>query len=261
MRSINNDYDSIAESWCSEDVGATASLRYFVNPVRFKYYKRIIENGFTSGFRNRSALDVGCGGGILSEELAKTGILVTGVDPSRESIRIAREHAAAGGLKIDYQEASGEKIPFSDGLFDMVFCCDVLEHVGDVRRVVSEISRVLRPGGYFFFDTINRTIISWIAVIYFMQECRLTSYTQSNVHLWKMFIKPEELRSILADNDIELNGLKGINPKMKGPSILMGMFRASRKIISYKELSERMNFMENDDLACSYMGYGIKRHV
>ena len=258
MKIIDNDYDSIAHLWWSDDEGSTASIKYLMNPVRFNYFKKSLETNFKSGFRNKKALDVGCGGGLLSEELSKIGLHVTGVDPSKESISIAREHAVKSGLKIEYKESCGEKLPFDDSVFDMVFCCDVLEHVSDVRKVISEISRVLKKGGMFFFDTVNRTLLSRIAVIYFMQKCRFTSFVKADAHAWNMFIRPEELQSILSQNGIFPNDIKGITPKHKRPTIIVDLFKASRKKITYKELADRMNLIESDDLKCSYMGYGIK---
>jgi 2-polyprenyl-6-hydroxyphenyl methylase / 3-demethylubiquinone-9 3-methyltransferase len=86
-------------------------------------------------------------------------------------------------LDIEYIESYGEKLPFDDNSFDIVFCCDVLEHVSDVPKVISEISRVLKKGGLFFFDTINRTLSSWFAIIYFMQKCRFTSFVKGDVHI------------------------------------------------------------------------------
>ncbi len=258
MKTINNDYDSIARLWWSEEEGSTATIRYFINPVRFNYFKRMMDMHYTSGYSDKKALDVGCGGGFLSEELAKTGLEVTGVDPSGESIRVAREHAMKGGLDIEYLVSGGEQIPFAGGAFDMVFCCDVLEHVNDLPGVISEISRVLKPGGVFFFDTINRTLLSKIIIIFFMQECGLTAFGRGDDHVWSMFIKPGELKSMMAQNGMSLAGLKGITTRHNGPSTLVNLYRASRKIISYKELADRMQFIESGHLECSYMGYGIK---
>jgi 2-polyprenyl-6-hydroxyphenyl methylase/3-demethylubiquinone-9 3-methyltransferase len=258
MKTINNDYDSIARLWWSEDEGSTATIRYLINPVRFNYFKKILDARYTSGYVGKEALDVGCGGGFLSEELSRLGLSVTGVDPSGESIGVAREHAAQGGLSIDYRVSCGEKLPFADESFDMVFCCDVLEHVSDLGRVVSEISRVLRPGGIFFFDTINRTMISRIVVIYFTQECGLTAFGRGDDHLWSMFIKPAELRVLMSRNAMIIADLKGIAPRRMKPSHLLELYRASRKKISYRELARRMDFTDSDDLDCSYMGYGIK---
>jgi 2-polyprenyl-6-hydroxyphenyl methylase/3-demethylubiquinone-9 3-methyltransferase len=146
-----------------------------------------------------------------------------------------------------------------DGMFDMVFCCDVLEHVSDVHRVISEIARVLKRGGLFFFDTINRTMISKVTIIYFMQKCRFTSFCGPDMHVWDMFIKPDELESVLSRNNISLNDTKGIMPKHVGPSVIMNLYRASRKKISFKELAKRLDFTESNDLEGSYMGYGTKQ--
>lgn len=258
MKTINNDYDSIARLWWSEDEGSTATIRYFINPVRFNYFRRILDAGFTSGYSGKKALDVGCGGGFLSEELSRIGLSVTGVDPSVGSIGAAREHAAQAGLSVEYRVSRGEGLPFAGETFDMVFCCDVLEHVSDLGRVISEISRVLIPGGIFFFDTINRTLMSRVAVIYFMQECGLTAFGRGDDHLWSMFIKPGELRDLMSRCAITLAELKGIAPRHTRPSIILDLYRASRKKISYRELARLMDFTDSDDLGCSYMGYGIK---
>ncbi|MBP7738236.1 MAG: 3-demethylubiquinone-9 3-O-methyltransferase [Spirochaetes bacterium] len=258
MKTINNDYDSIAHLWWSEEEGSTATIRYFINPVRFNYFKKILDARFPSGYSGMKALDLGCGGGILSEDLSRIGLRVTGVDPSGESLAVAREHAARGGLSIDYLTSSGEKLPFGDGSFDMVFCCDVLEHVSDLGKVISEISRVIKTGGVFFFDTINRTLISRVAIIYFMQECGLTAFGRGDDHLWSMFIRPGELRELMSRHSMALADLKGIEPRRMGPSILLNLYRASRKKISYRELGKRMDFTETDHLDCSYMGYGTK---
>ncbi len=259
MKKINNDYDAIAHLWWSEDEGTTASIRFLINPVRSNYFRNLLEKKFESGFKNRKVLDVGCGGGFLSEELDKIGLNVIGVDPSKESINIARQHAVTKNLNIEYKESFGETLPFEDSVFDMVFCCDVLEHVNDVNKVISEISRVLKTGGLLFFDTINRSIISKIMMIYFMQKCRFTSIIAKDTHVWDMFIKPDELKSILLNNNIFLNNVKGITPEHISPSILINLYKASRKKITYKELAERLNFSESNDLESSYMGYGIKK--
>ena len=258
MKRINNDYDSLAGRWWSEDEGATASIRYFVNPVRFAYFRKRMGGTGGRGCAGMKALDVGCGGGFLAEELSRVGLDVTGVDPSGESVRVAREHARGAGLGIDYRVARGEELPFGDGTFDMAFCCDVLEHVSDVNVVVSEIARVLKKGGLFFFDTINRTLFSRVAVIYFMQECGLTSFGRADGHVWGMFIKPRELRTIMSRNGMDLKEIRGISPARSGPSALIGMYRASRGKISYRALAERMGFGESGRVGGSYMGYGVK---
>ena len=96
---------------------------------------------------------------MLAEQFAELGCQVTGIDPSEPSLTTARKHAELMGLNIAYQVGTGEHIPFADASFDIVTCCDVLEHVNDVTRVLPEISRVLVADGIFFYDTINRTFL------------------------------------------------------------------------------------------------------
>jgi len=154
---VDNDlYRRLGHAWWDDDVGEFSTIRFFVNPVRYGYFERVLTQ---HGWKNAvDILDVGCG--ILAEEFARGGARVTGIDPAPETITTARVHAAAAGLSIDYRVGAGEHIPLPAAAFDVVACCDVLEHVDDVDRVIAEIARVLRPGGLFFYDTINRTFMS-----------------------------------------------------------------------------------------------------
>ena len=126
-------------------------LKSSINPVRAGYFRRLLDQAFKLDYRGIQALDVGCGGGILAEEFAGMGFRVTGIDPSAQSLATARQHAQSMGLAIDYQHGTGESIPFADGTFPVVYCCDVLEHVRDLPKVIREIYRVTKPGGVFFF--------------------------------------------------------------------------------------------------------------
>ena len=117
---VNNDvYRRLGHAWWDDDVGEFSTLRFFVNPVRFGYFKRILvqERGPTQS--GLALLDVGCGGGILAEEFARAGLRVTGVDPAPESIQTAQAHAAASGLAIEYRTGSGEQLPLPNASFDM----------------------------------------------------------------------------------------------------------------------------------------------
>ena len=137
-------------------------------------------------------LDVGCGGGLLAE-FAALGARVTGVDPSVDSLAAARTHARQSGFAIHYQPGVGEQLPLPDASFDAVYCCDVLEHVDDLGRTVREIARVLRPGGVFLYDTINRTRRSRLLVIKLSQDWAATRWAEPNTHDWRCFIRPAEL--------------------------------------------------------------------
>ena len=258
MKEIFNDYNSIADLWWSDDFGPTASLRYLINPVRIQYFKKHIDTQYMSGHKGMKVLDVGCGGGFISEELSKFGLHVTGVDQSSESIRVASEHASSSGLSINYLCACGEDLPFNNGFFDMVFCCDVLEHVSDPCKVISEISRVLKNGGWFFFDTINRTLKSWITSIYLMQRCPLTSLDVVNGHVWNKFIKPAELKSLMSKHGMTCESMRGISLEQNLVSVLIGINQVKGGKISYKELGQRIHFTDSNDLSCSYMGCAAK---
>ena len=123
---------------------------------------------------------------------------MTGIDPSAESVATARAHAESEGLEIEYTVGAGEQLPFPDESFDIAYCCDVLEHVDDLDRVLAETSRVLKPGGIYLYDTINRTRRSKLVVINLMQEWRSTALMEPNLHDWDMFIKPSELTAAMA---------------------------------------------------------------
>jgi 2-polyprenyl-6-hydroxyphenyl methylase / 3-demethylubiquinone-9 3-methyltransferase len=253
---VNNDlYRSLGHAWWDDDVGEFSTLRFFVNPVRFGYFKRILdlERGKAQG--GLALLDVGCGGGILAEEFARAGLRVTGVDPAPESIQTAQAHAAASALSIEYRTGSGEQLPFTDAAFDVVACCDVLEHVDDVDRVIGEVARVLKPGGLFFFDTINRTFISKIAMIKVMQEWRSTAFVEPNCHVWERFIKPAELRQVLARHGLDQRDLRGITARCSPLAAWLNFRRRAKRLISFRELGQRLAFGEGDDLDVSYMGY------
>jgi len=248
----NSIYRTLGHAWWDENEGSFATIRFFVNPVRFAYFSRIL-----TGSNVKTVLDVGCGGGLLSEEFARAGYRVSGVDPAPETIATARAHAAKNGLDIDYRIGAGEHLPFG-GAFDAVVCCDVLEHVDDVARVVSEIARVLKPGGLFFYDTINRTWASKIAMIKVMQEWPATAFAAPNSHVWERFIKPAELTALLEQAGMANQDMRGIGPGAGPIATWRGFRDRVRGVITYRELGRRLRFREGGSLKTSYMGYAVK---
>jgi 2-polyprenyl-6-hydroxyphenyl methylase/3-demethylubiquinone-9 3-methyltransferase len=253
---VDNDlYRRNGHAWWDDDIGEFSSIRFFVNPVRFGYFKRVLDQERGPAAGGLTLLDVGCGGGILAEEFARVGLKVTGVDPAAESIETARAHAAVSGLSIEYRTGRGEDLPFADAAFDAAACCDVLEHVDDVDRVVSEIARVLKPGGLFFFDTINRTLESKIAMIKVMQEWRSTAFVPPNSHVWERFIKPAELIQVLARHGLTHCGLRGITIRCNPLAAWLNFRRRAKGQITFRELGRRLAFCEGDDMHASYMGY------
>ncbi|HEY4597276.1 MAG TPA: methyltransferase domain-containing protein, partial [Thermoanaerobaculia bacterium] len=161
-------------------------------------------------------------------------------------------------LAIDYRRGTGESIPFPDATFEIAYCCDVLEHVDDLRKVIAEISRVLRPGGIFLYDTINRTFRSKLVMIKLFQEWKWTSFMPPGLHDWNMFIKPEELLPLLAENGLQNRDVTGLKPR-GNPLRTMRILRARKRgEISYLEATRRIDLRESRDRSVLFMGYAAK---
>ena len=251
----NEIYDRIGQTWWDER--SPLNFLHGMTSGRFAYFREVLArqcNGQAAGLR---ALDIGCGGGFLAEEFARLGLIVVGVDPSAVSIEVASQHAAASSLTIDYRVGPGEQLPVEDCMFDVAYCCDVLEHVSDLDRVVSETARVLKPGGLYLFDTVNRTVQSKL-MIKMSQEWRLTRTIDTPLHDWQMFIKPAELTSTLSRHGLHLGEIVGLGPRAKAPTVLRSFISASKGRITYGECSRRVDFGQLRSTAASYMGYATK---
>jgi len=254
---INNEiYQTYGHDWWSEEASFDIfSLRHCMNPVRYGYFKRRLPQLHLPG---KTVLDIGCGGGFLAEEFAREGFTVTGIDPAARSLEAARKHAADNNLEIDYREGKGEALPFPDASFDIVACCDVLEHVDDLTLVIGEVARTLKPGGVFCYDTVNRTWLSKVALIKISQDWSFTSWSQPNVHVWEKFIKPAELIAVMNRYRFTNQELRGISSK-KNPLALLRSLRALKKgRISNREIAAALALCETEDLRISYMGYAIR---
>lgn len=187
------------------------SLKQMV-PIKFGYFKKQIGN-----LKGLKILDVGCGGGLLSEEFAKKGAKVMGIDVSINSLKIAKAHASKNNLAITYTKAYAEDIPSKDNKFDVVVCADCLEHVDNLEKVISEVSRVLKNNGIFCYDTINRTFLSkitadWIANRVLKWQNKSLNVSEKNyaVHDWNKFIKPSELFQLMNKYVLRNMEIKGI---------------------------------------------------
>ncbi|MCC5668401.1 bifunctional 2-polyprenyl-6-hydroxyphenol methylase/3-demethylubiquinol 3-O-methyltransferase UbiG [Nostoc sp. CHAB 5784] len=198
------DYNSNADKWWNE--GTNLHALFYFNKPRFEFFDRHVPN-----WQGLKALDVGCGGGFTCEFMAKRGVIVSGIDPVINSIQVAQEHASKSGLKIDYKHGFAENLPYDDNSFDIVTCVDVLEHVADLNKVLSEINRVLKPNGLFLFDTINRNFKSKIIMIWILEN--ITKDIDRGVHNWQKFIKPKELLHLLKDNGFADTLIKGFHFK------------------------------------------------
>jgi 2-polyprenyl-6-hydroxyphenyl methylase/3-demethylubiquinone-9 3-methyltransferase len=195
----------------------------------------------------------------MTEEMARMGFDTTGVDPSEPSLRAAADHARASGLDIRYETGAGESLPFEDRSFGAVFCCDVLEHVRDLPKVISEISRVLKPGGVFYYNTLNRTWAGLLGAIKVGQVWKRWAFFPSNLHVWRMFIKPREMKWLLRRNGLEWKEHRGMMPDVPIPRLLGYLRKRARGEWTYGELAGRVRMIESRITAVMYMGYALKK--
>lgn len=253
----NNLYDEQGDIWWDEN-RTLHLLKSSVNPARVGYIRRILDEVLKFDHQNMPALDVGCGGGILAEEFAGKGFRVTGIDPSEQSLATARQHAQSAGLPIDYRQGTGEAIPFADNAYPVVYCCDVLEHVRDLPKVIAEIYRVTKPGGVFFFDTLNRTFASKLVAIKIWQEWKSTAFMPPRLHEWRMFIKPAELKRLLVQAGFEFKEFRGTSPNVSVLKMISLLRKRAKGKIDMKQFGQSFKLVESGDLRILYMGYAIK---
>jgi len=257
--SINNDIYSVQSNGWWDENHFLYLLKTGMNPARFGYFREALTNQLGLQPASLSVLDVGCGGGILSEEFAKVGFHVTGIDPSAPSLETARTHAAQEGLAIEYRQANGESIPFGAGTFDVVVCCDVLEHVDDLGKTIYEVARVLKPGGMFCYDTINRTEESRKANIFAAQDFALTSFFPPNTHVWEKFITPDELLALFEKVGFENRDMTGLNSGLPDLQVAGLLIRRKLGLLSFAELGRRLKFQTGGGLQASYLGWAVKK--
>lgn len=252
----NSVYDADRDIWWDPDE-LFFMLKTSVNPARMGYFKRVLheEQANVTGQR---LLDVGCGGGILAEEFAGLGLDVTGIDPSTSSVETARRHADQQGFPITYRIGAGENLPFADASFDCVSCCDVLEHVRDVDAVLAEISRVLKPGGLFLYDTVNRTGLSWMFLIKIAQDWKRWAFMQPNQHRFDRFIKPAELHQKMAHVGLINQDTRGMVADYNLLKTLYYLRQRTAGRWTFRELGQRMKMREGRNLSLCYMGWGRK---
>lgn len=186
------------------------------------------------------------------------GFDVTGIDPSDKLIEVARSHAAQSGLKINYLTGNGDKLPYENETFEVVACCDVLDHVQEWDTVIGEIARVLKPNGIFIYDTINRTDYSKAVMIDLAQENEATRFLPPNLHAWEMFIKPEELGASLERYGLQNIDLMGVVPVEDPAPMVMVMQKHNAGEISTIEFAKYLHMEEGPFIDGFYKGYAIK---
>jgi 2-polyprenyl-6-hydroxyphenyl methylase/3-demethylubiquinone-9 3-methyltransferase len=188
-------FEALAGEWWDER-GKFSAL-HALNPVRLAF---IIEEAKRAGLARNdgfraldgvSVLDVGCGGGILSEPLARLGARVTGIDPVEQSIEVARAHASAQGLEIAYRAALAEDLAAEGAVFDLVVASEVIKHVADVDAFLRTCRSLTKPSGLLIISTLNRTAKSYALAIIGAEY--VLGLIPRGTHDWRKFIKPEEL--------------------------------------------------------------------
>lgn len=175
-----------------------------INPLRLEYIR---ERCALDGCH---AVDIGCGGGILSESLAADGAIVTGVDATDSVLQVARLHLLESGHQIDYQLATAEEYAAEHtGQFDLVTCFELLEHVPDPSSVVDACAKLLKPGGQLFFSTINRNPKAYALMIVGAEY--LLGMVPKGTHEYRKFIRPSELADWCRDTDLNVDDVTGMS--------------------------------------------------
>jgi 2-polyprenyl-6-hydroxyphenyl methylase/3-demethylubiquinone-9 3-methyltransferase len=209
VRQVDNSiYRQLGDRWYEADDDPVALLRAEAHHKNPWIAARLAE---AFGGRACRVLDVGCGAGFLSNDLALRGNDVIGLDAAPDALAVARAHADPERAPL-YIEGDALSLPYADGEFDAVCAMDFLEHVEQPQRVIAEAARVLVPGGRFFFHTFNRTWLAWLIVI---QGVRLfVRNTPRDLHVLRLFVKPSELDAMCRAAGLELMEMRGSRPKL-----------------------------------------------
>ncbi len=205
-------FQSLSALWWQEN-GPFWPL-HRMNGLRLGYVRDILAGAFgldphaAKPLQGLRILDIGCGGGILSEAVARLGASVHGVDVAAKNIRIARQHAEEGGLAIDYEIASAEILAGRGELYHAVLNMEVVEHVAELDLFLNACMRLVRPGGVMVVATINRTIASWIGAIVMAEY--VLDWLPRGIHRWSRFPTPLEVENLLAGDGMRVFASTGV---------------------------------------------------
>jgi 2-polyprenyl-6-hydroxyphenyl methylase/3-demethylubiquinone-9 3-methyltransferase len=215
MSSVNKieieKFSNMADEWWDPH-GKFKPLHKF-NPIRIKYIKENIIRQFKTKNKNKplsgiNILDIGCGGGLLSEPMCRLGANVTGIDASTKNVKISKLHAKKENLKINYICSSPEKLKISKK-FDVILNMEIVEHVEDISFFLKSCSKLLNKNGLMFVATINKTLKSYVFAIVGAEY--VLRWLPIGTHDWEKFVKPEELKEILSKNNLFLKKLDGMH--------------------------------------------------
>ncbi|MGX2031794.1 bifunctional 2-polyprenyl-6-hydroxyphenol methylase/3-demethylubiquinol 3-O-methyltransferase UbiG [Methylocaldum gracile] len=206
----------LADRWW--DLDGEFKTLHAVNPLRIQFIRSFAE------LEGKRVVDVGCGGGILSEGLARAGAQVVGIDLAEELLDVAKSHADESGIGVDYRRVSAEALAEAESdSFDIVTCMEMLEHVPEPASVVRACAKLVKPGGRVFFSTLNRKLKAYLLAIVGAEY--LLNMIPKGTHDYATFIKPSELSRWAREAGLELLGMEGIayNP-------ITGQFTLSRDL-------------------------------
>ena len=215
MNSVNKKeiekFSKMAAEWWDPN-GKFKPLHKF-NPIRIRYIKENIINSFKLKSKKKpldkiNILDIGCGGGLLSEPMTRLGANVTGIDASSKNINIAKLHAKKNKLKINYLCSSPEKLKIQKK-FDVILNMEIVEHVEDINFFINSCSKLLKKNGLMFVATLNKTLKSYLFAIIGAEY--VLRWLPIGTHDWEKFVKPEDLKKILNKNNLKLEKLDGMN--------------------------------------------------
>jgi 2-polyprenyl-6-hydroxyphenyl methylase/3-demethylubiquinone-9 3-methyltransferase len=202
-------FGAMAKDWW--DPRGSSAMLHRLNPVRLRYIREQVDQHFDlepasfTPLAGKTALDVGCGAGLLAEPLKRLGASVTAIDAAAENIAVARDHANANGLVIDYRAGGVEAV--AGETFDLVTCMEVIEHVSDPAAFVAGLAGALADGGLLLMSTPNRTPVSRLAMITLAEG---TGRIPRGTHDWDKFITPEELAEMLSAAGLTVKDTRGI---------------------------------------------------
>jgi 2-polyprenyl-6-hydroxyphenyl methylase/3-demethylubiquinone-9 3-methyltransferase len=205
-------FAALADHWWDEE-GPFRPLHH-INPVRLGFIRDHLAQNFARDIRAPLPLkglriaDIGCGGGLLSEPLARLGATVTGIDATEKNIRIASAHAAQSGLTIDYRVATAEALLDAGESFDAVLNMEVVEHVADVDVFLNAVAGLVRPGGLMLAATLNRTLKSYAFAILGAEI--VLRWLPKGTHDWKRFVRPSEFAAGLRRADMTVTQFAGV---------------------------------------------------
>ncbi len=200
-----NKFEKLAARWW--DPNSEFKPLHDINPLRMDYIDR---RSGTRGLKGKKVLDVGCGGGLLSEAMAERGAIVTGIDMGKAPLDVARLHQLESGLDIDYRQVTAEQLAQEQpGSFDVVTCLEMLEHVPDPEAVIAACTTLIRDDGRIFLSTINRNPKAWLFAVIGAEY--LLNMLPKGTHEYSKFIRPSEMEAWARHSGLQLTDLTGMS--------------------------------------------------